>query len=111
MAQKPLDPFRTHLVECRQQIEAGNHAKAADDAMAVLAVQPHHPDANYLMGIAQAHLKNGEAAIRYLERAHQGRPGIPLIMNELAQAYARAGREEAAQALQDQILALKQGQS
>jgi len=111
MDKKQPDPFRTHLVECRRLIEAGDHAKAADDVMAVLAVQPNHPDANYLMGIAQAHLKNGDAAIKYLERAHQARPGIPLVMKELAQAYRRAGRDEAAEALQDQLSALKQSRS
>ena len=98
------DPFRPHLVECRKLVEARKLDEAVAQIKAVLDVKADHPDANYLMGIAYAHKREPGTAIEFLERSQKVRPGIPLVMNELASLYEKCGRSADALPLLDQVL-------
>lgn len=109
MSAPAVDPFRPHLVECRKLIEAAQSQKAVGGIQAVLDVKPDHPDANYLMGVAQLHLGDTEKAVDLLERSNGVRPNVPIVMNELARACEMTQDHDRALAVMDQLLALNPG--
>ena len=99
----------TQFAQAASRFQQGDLAGAQALAQGILAVQPGHAEANFLLGIIAARSGQLAVACPLFERAIQGSPGQPQYHYNYGLALQRGGRLEAALAAYDEATRLQPG--
>ncbi|HEY9841768.1 MAG TPA: tetratricopeptide repeat protein [Candidatus Obscuribacterales bacterium] len=97
----------TLMAEAFASHQAGELSGACECYLAVLALDPQHADAHYLLGVLASQQKQYGEAIGLIEKAIALRDDEPIYHANLGNAYKAVGRWAEAEAAYERALALR----
>ena len=101
-----LSPAQTIQIAL-QHHKAGHLPQAEQIYQQVLAVDPHHVDANHLLGVIAQQTGNNELSVHLIRKAVQSHPGFAEAHCHLGNALKALGRWDDAVASYQQALVIK----